>query len=386
MSRIQFDVTHPAHVHLFKHAIEELARDGHAVAVTSREKEITTDLLDAYGIAHTVLSKKGTRKAALVPEWLLRDVRTVRFAARFDPDVIVSRLSPTAVHAAKMVGAGAVAFHDHEGTNRLASALAPFTDRLCTPATFEADFGESHDRHAGVQELAYLHPDRFDPDRDRLREFGVDPDDPYVVLRFVEMGAHHDVGLDGFSAAAKRRLVRALSADTAVYVSTERGVDADVDAAQIPVPPAMMHDLLSEASLLVTDSNTMATEAGILGTPTVRSGAYAGTDQFSNFEVLTEAGLVESVAAEDRAVERALELFADPDAERRWRERRDEYVADKPDLTDYIVERVLSVAGDTPGKPEAEDSPRRPVAAGTARFDTQIDERGRKLADGEGDD
>ncbi|MGQ4556062.1 DUF354 domain-containing protein [Halobellus sp. GM3] len=355
MSRVHFDVTHPAHVHLFRHAIYELVDRGHAVAVTSREKELTTDLLDAYGIDHTVLSRKGTRTIELVPEWLLRDVRTVRYARRFDPDVVVSRLSPTAVHAAAMVGAGAVVFHDHEGTNRLANALAPFTDRVCTPATFDGDFGAPHDRHEGLQELAYLHPDRFDPDRDRLRDHGVDPDEPYAVLRFVEMGAHHDVGLKGLSTAAKRRLVDELSAHATVYVSTEGsddstgGDETERPAEAIPVPPAAMHDLLSEAALFVTDSNTMATEAGLLGTPTIRSGAYADTDDFSNFAALADAGLVESIADEDAAVDRAVELLTDTASETRWRRRREAYLDGKPDLTAYIVDTVLDVADDRSG-------------------------------------
>ena len=167
-----------------------------------------------------------------------------------------------------------------------------------------------------------------------------------------------------------------LSRDAAVYVSTERGIPADLDAQQIPVPPALMHDLLSEASLFVTDSNTMATEAGLLGTPTVRSGAYAETNEFSNFDVLFEAGLVESIAEEDRAVDRALELFEDPDAGRRWRQRRDAYVADKPDLTEYIVETVLAVAGGGPPERDASGSRQNPGGDRTVQA----------VSRGEGDD
>ncbi|GAB7011589.1 hypothetical protein [Halorubrum trueperi] len=344
MSRIHFDVTHPAHVHLFRHAIRELADDGHRVVVSSRDKELTTDLLDAFDVPHTVLSAMGDRKAALVSEWALRGVRTLRYDRRFDPDVVVSRLSPTAVASATLTGAGSVAFHDHEGTNRLAGALAPFLDRLCTPASFEADFGAPHRRHPGVQELAYLHPDRFEPDRDRLREHGVDPDSPYFVLRFVSMGAHHDVGLTGIGPAARRRLVETLAGRGPVYVSDEAAGEADPPAEAVPVPPALMHDLLSEAALFVTDSNTMATEAGLLGTPVVRSGAYAATDEFSNFAVLGAAGLVESVADESAAVDRAAELAADPDSGERWRRRRDAYVRGAVDVTDHIVETVLEVA------------------------------------------
>ncbi len=344
MSRIHFDVTHPAHVHLFRYAIRELVDDGHHVVVSSREKELTTDLLDALDIPHTVLSTMGDRKVELASEWIGRSVRTLEYDRQFDPDVVVSRLSPSAVAAAAAMGAGSVAFHDHEGTNRLAGLLAPFLDRICTPASFEADFGAPHRRHEGVQELAYLHPNRFTPDRDRLREHGVEPDDPYSVLRLVSMGAHHDVGLKGISEPAQRRLVDELSAHGPVYVSAEGSVSNDLSAEPMPVPPELMHDLLGEASLLVTDSNTMATEAGLLGTPVVRSGAYAATDEFSNFTVLGEAGLVESIADETAAVERAIELAADPDATDRWQRQREAYLADATDVTRYMVDTVLEVA------------------------------------------
>lgn len=344
MSRIHFDVTHPAHVHLFRHAIRELAEDGHRVAVSSRDKELTTQLLDAYDIPHTVLSAMGEGKTSLLSEWSLRGVRTLQFDRAFDPDVVVSRMSPTAVAAAKLTGAGSVTFHDHEGTNRLAHVLSKFLDRISTPETFEADFGAPHRRHPGVQELAYLHPDRFTPDRDRLREYGVEPDEPYAVLRLVSMGAHHDVGVDGITGATRRRLVDELSAHGPVYVSAEGELPQGFPADDIPVPPEWIHDLLAGASLLVTDSNTMATEAGLLGTPVIRSGGYAETDEFSNFDALGEAGLVESIADGCAVVDRASALAADPDAGSRWRRSRDAYVADAVDVTDHIVETVLEVA------------------------------------------
>ncbi len=345
MSRIHFDVTHPAHVHLFRHAIRDLADAGHGVVVTSRRKEITTDLLDAYGIPHTVLSTMGERKTGLLSEWGLRGARMVRYDWRYKPDVIVSRVSPTAVAAAAATGAKSVVFHDHEGTTRMTKALLPFIDRLCTSTTFRTDYGTPHRRHDGVQELAYLHPNRFEADRDRLREHGVEPDEPYAVLRFVSMGAHHDVGLEGLSPDAKRRLVDELSAFGPVYVSAEDGISTDLSAEPVPVPPAAIHDLLAEAGAVVTDSNTMATEAGLLGTPTVRSGSYTSTE-FSNFEVLGEAGIVESYGDEGRAVDRAVELAGDPDAPDRWERKRDAYLEGADDVTEFMVDTILEVASE----------------------------------------
>ena len=110
--RVHFDVTHPAHVHLFRHAIESLAREGHAVGVTAREKEVTTELLDAYAIEHEVLSRKREPAWTLGPEWGLRTLRTLDYVRRFDPDVVVSQLNPSAVGAAAITRTPNVVFHD----------------------------------------------------------------------------------------------------------------------------------------------------------------------------------------------------------------------------------------------------------------------------------
>jgi predicted glycosyltransferase len=44
--KILFEVTHPAHVHFFKHTIWNLKDRGHDVFVEARDKEMTLDLLD----------------------------------------------------------------------------------------------------------------------------------------------------------------------------------------------------------------------------------------------------------------------------------------------------------------------------------------------------
>src|SRR6056297_2847304 len=102
--RVLFDINHPAQVHLFRHAITELEEQGHETVVTSREKELTTDLLDAYGIDHRPLSAAGDGTASLVTELATREWRLLGVARSFDPDVIVSRLSPAAAHVSTVIG------------------------------------------------------------------------------------------------------------------------------------------------------------------------------------------------------------------------------------------------------------------------------------------
>lgn len=343
--RALFDLTHPAHVHLFKHAIRELAADGHAVRVTAREKDVTTQLLDAYDIEHTVLSTKGDRTYELATEWTLRALRTTRFALDFEPDVVVSHLNPTAVQAATVAGADSVVFNDQEASAMLARLAAPLTAAYCTPSTYRAARGRPHRRYDGFHELAYLHPNRFEPDADSLVEHGVDPDDHYAVLRFVSWGAHHDVNQKGLSNQAKRRLIEMLESSGNVYITAERELPREFDAYRLPVPPELVHQLLYHANLYVGDSQTMATEAAVLGTPAVRSNSFAGDGDMSNFVELEQRyELLYSTDDEGTAVSLARELLERPDTDGEWATRRSRLIDETVDVTAYMLDVLREVA------------------------------------------
>ncbi|QLG64330.1 DUF354 domain-containing protein [Halorarum salinum] len=342
--RALFDVSHPAHVHLFKHAAAELGGEGHDVFVASREKDVTTDLLDAAGIAHSPLTGVCDGRYGTAREWVAREGRLLRLVRRFDPDVVVSRLNPAAAHVSRLLGVPNVVFHDSEFAGLLERVTTPFATVVCTPAGFGRDFGERQRRYEGFHELAYLHPARFEPDPDALREAGVDPDEPYAVLRFVAMGAHHDVGHESLSPADKRELVERLEeeAGLTVYVSSEGPLPADLDDRRVPVPPEAVHQLLAHADVYAGDSGTMATEAAVLATPTARFNPYG--DEMGNFHELHEYGLVRTLHGVSDFVDAAVALATDPDAGDRWRTRRRDMLAEKVDVTAYMLETVREVA------------------------------------------
>ncbi|MFC7095801.1 DUF354 domain-containing protein [Halobaculum marinum] len=350
--RVLFDVTHPALVHLFAVPGALLRERGHEVVVAAREKDVTTHLLDAQDLPYTVVSRAGSGPLSRVGELLQREVGLARLARGVDPDVVVSQVDPAAVHVARLVGARAVVFDDSEPEHLAASITHPFADVVCTPANFRHDVPNQR-RYDGFHELAYLHPNRFSPDSDVLREHGVDPDEPYAVVRFVSWSAHHDVGRRGFSLDGKRELLAGLAEHGRVFVCRERvtaeGADV-VDTAPIPgvepcpVPPEALHDLLAFADCYVGDSQTMATEAAVLGTPAVRSNGFAGADDMSNFhELEDEYGLLTSVADEGEAGALAVETLRDPPHETHAR-RRDRLVREKIDVAAFVADVVEGTA------------------------------------------
>lgn len=335
-------VQHPAHVHFFRHAIHGLRDEGHEVLVYAREKEVTTALLEAYNIPYRTLAGTASSLLDLARVQTTYEYRLFRETRRHDPDVITAISGLAASHVAAVMGATSVIFTDNmTPTNKL---FGPFADVVCTPRNHHGDFGTKHVRYDGYHELAYLHPDRFEPNPKVLRTHGVQPEERFFVCRFSDMSAHHDVGEAGLSRMAKRELVSYLAERGTLYASIE-GDDDRFAEFDIPVPPHHVHHLLAYADLFVSDSSTMPTEAGILGTPTVRSNSFAGDDDVHcNFVELEERGLVRSTPNEDEALEIVRDILADPGAAERWSSRRDRLLNEKIDVTEFVID-TLRIAG-----------------------------------------
>ena len=348
--RVLCDVAHPAQVHLFRNALAELQERGHETFVTSREKEVTVPLLDAYGIEHRPLSTRGDSLPELLAELAVRERRLYGVARRFDPDVILSRLGPAPAHVSALQGCRHVVVSDtHIDSTPMRllkyTATLPFADTVCAPPEMEIPIDPQRRRPLPFQELAYLHPRYFDPDPTVLRRVGIDPDEPYFVVRTAGWDAYHDVGHAGLSPEGLRDLVGTLSAYGRVFVSAEGDVPADVEAERLGTDPADIHHVLYYADLYVGDSGTMSTEAALLGTPAIRTNTMVGPDDEVVFRQLEEEyGLLQSFTDERAAlatVERLVSAGLDQDV---WAQRRQRLLEEQPDVTERLVETVLETA------------------------------------------
>lgn len=341
--RIQVFTNTPAHVHLYKHAVRRLQELGHEVLVFARDYDCTLDLLDAEALPYVVYGKCGTTKGSLARNLPLHYLTIARETLRFRPDLIFG-MGSYAAHAGALSRTPVVLVLDSDIPSIDHRLATPFARSILTPAAFTRSLGANHYVFDGFKESAYLHPDVFEPDPSIREELGVGPDEPFVLVRFNAFGSHHDVNKSGFTAAERRELVEALTAHATVFVSDEGG---DLDLSGLParaydLHPARLHDVLSEASLLVADTQTMVTEAALLGTPAIRSNAFVGEGDMGNFIEIADAGLIFNLAEFDAVLERATELLADPSTDQTWARRRDRYVADMRNLTDLIVDVAVA--------------------------------------------
>jgi uncharacterized protein len=274
--KVLFDIVHPAHVHFFKHMIRGLEKRGHETRIVARDKDVTNALLDRLGFRYETVGRPKKSLFGMAGELLRRDLVLARVARKFRADLIVTR-NPAGAQAGRLLGIRSVFdTDDGKAAGIHFQAAAPFAHVITTPDCLDEDYGPRHVKYPGYKQSAYLHPNHFTPDRSVLAALGLRPGERYFIVRFVAMGASHDVGESGLTLEAKRALIDKLRGRGRVFVSSEGALPDEFAPLKFSLAPDRLHDALAFADLLIGDSQTMSAEAAVLGTPSLRVSSWSG--------------------------------------------------------------------------------------------------------------
>lgn len=333
--RIIVDIGHPAHVHFFKNFIWIMRARGHEILITASKKEVTSDLLKAYNFDYIFTCKRYSG-VGFAYELMKRDAQMFNLTRRFKPDVITGIHNTIAAHVSRVTRAKSIIFTDTEHARLANMVTFPFANVICTPSCFKKDLGRKQVRYNGYHELAYLHPNYFTPNPAALGELGLTENDKFIIVRFVSWSASHDVGQHGFDMTTKRRLVTELEKYARIFITSESPLPEEFENYRITTPPEKIHDLLYYATMYIGEGGTMATEAAILGTPSILCATWA--QYCGNYEdLLDNYGLVSIYSEPASALTRALQLMLVEDTKQEWQKKRDKLLADKIDVTQFMI-------------------------------------------------
>jgi len=338
---VLFDLGHPAHFHLFKHVIAHLRQTGHDVELIARQKECLQDLLDKVGWRYHLAPRSGTGLAALGRQAAQALQVAVRLSLAKPIDVMAGT-SIVVGPAARMTGATSLVFGEDDARTVpwFARLAYPPAHYIVTPRCLRFErHGRKHLTYPGYQELAYLHPDRFQPDPSVRSTLGVQPEERYFLVRLVALTAHHDIGQRGVSRAQARRLVEKLARHGRVFISAETKVDDDLQPYVLPTRPDQIFDVLAFADMVVGDSQTVTAEAAVLGTPAIRCNTFVGRLTYLE-ELEHRYGLTVGIRPEhfDRVLGTVDAWLAKADLKSQWRRRRHALISECVDLTEWILD------------------------------------------------
>ena len=341
--RILIDVNHPAHVHLFRNAAQEWERRGHSILWVARDKDIVIDLLHLYDIDFKLLSMHRRGILGLGQEMLIRDWKLLRIVLGYKPDVMLGT-SVNITHVSRLTPTRSIFFTESDPhLIRLITYLSfPFADVIVIPDVLpDTKWISKQVKHPSYHKLAYLHPNRFTPDPKVLDKLGIAPGEPFSIVRFIAWGASHDIGQGGLSTDAQRRVIETLQSHGRVFITTEVDLPPELAPYRFHIAPDLMHDALYYATLFVGDSQSMTTEAALLGTPALRCNSMVGrTTVIDELEYKYDLCYGFLPSQVDQLIAKINELFQTKDLKLQWDEKRKRLLADKIDLTDWIVEFV----------------------------------------------
>lgn len=263
---ILIDIGHPAQVHLFKGLIKELCYK-HNIFIIATNKEFVKELFDKYQINYLKIYKYPNGIITKLFFSLYRILNTMYFIKKYNIELLIG-VSFFNCIAGKFFNKESWMFDDTEHARNY-RFYRHFATKIFTPDCFFDDLGPKQVRYAGYHELAYLHPNRFTPNPEVLKEIGLIENDKFFVVRFVSWQATHDVGQKGLSIEDKRKLIETLKPYGKIIISSEKELPAEFEEYRMRIDPTKMHDLLYYATMYIGEGGTMASEAACLGTYSV---------------------------------------------------------------------------------------------------------------------
>lgn len=337
---ILFDIGHPGQVHLFKNVIKELKNRNHKIIITAKEIPAVVELLNRLDIQYISLGEKFDSILFKGLSQFAYDLRLLKILRKYKIDIAAGS-SITITHSSLPSKTKALVLDDDDAEAvKLFSCFAhPFADCIISPdALAHQRNNKKGITYKGTHELFYLHPGYFKPDINVVKEAGIDSKTPFFIFRFVSGKAYHDSGEKWMTMGQKLELINLVREFGNVYITTERKIDPELEKWQLKISPEKIHHLMYFASMFVGDSQTMTSEAAILGTPAVKCNTFAHKLSIPNM-LEEKYGLCYSYQPSEFDVLclKIKELLKNNSLKEEWSQRRERFLSDSINPTTFLV-------------------------------------------------
>lgn len=269
---------HPSQLWVLKSVADQI-KEHYNIIWFLREKDITVPLAEKLGIPFQIISKGSKGLTGNLIEYIKTVFQCLAITKKEKIDLWITKNGASHL-AARILGKKSIAFSDDDIDIILLLAYSsfPFVNRIIAPeSTDMGHWDKKTQRIPGNFEMFYLHPDRFKPDSRIFSELGIAKNERFAIIRLVSLTAHHDIGAIGLHHDLISKVL-ALSTDhhIKIFITSEKPLEPNLEQYRLQIPLHRIHHALYYAAYFLGDSQTMTTEAALLGTPAFRINSFVG--------------------------------------------------------------------------------------------------------------
>ncbi|MGM9506804.1 DUF354 domain-containing protein [Larkinella sp. GY13] len=333
---------HPAQYLFLRETLRRLSNTGeHEITILIKTKDVLEELIKKDGFDYTnILTKqRGVSKLAILFSLFKRILLIIPIIIRKKPDLLVGT-DATIAQLGKLFGINRITIieDDYEVVKNLADLTYPFTQTILCPDVCQVGpWRAKKIGYKGYMKLGYLHPSIFTPSDNIYRKYNLG--ERCVLIRMARLTAYHDFGIRGINPDLLGKIIEMLlSKGYTVKISTESQIDVQFERYVLTIDPSDMHHVLSQAMLLICDSQSMSVEAAMLGVPSIRYSDFAG--KISVLEELEHTyNLTFGILPghESDLIAKIKDVIEQPDLKATFLLRRQKMLTEKIDVTSFLV-------------------------------------------------
>jgi predicted glycosyltransferase len=337
-NKVLIDIPHPHFVHFYKNVISSLGAEH--VVITCQNTAIVRYLLDNYHLQYFVIGDKGNKIFGKILKHIEYFFKYLIILRKYKVSVVVGTASGLLI-ASKLLNIKSVYFDDDDSA--VQGMVIKFNVKLAsyviTPKCLEFEgYGKKHFVYRGYQELAYLAPKYFSPNVSTLHKYSLQPY-KYALLRMNDFHAYHDISHTGISNEVKNSIVSLLEQQgLCVLISSESNLDIQYSKYQIKIDPIDIFDIMNFAYVYIGDSQTMASEAAVLGVPSIRCNTFK--DKISYLKELEITYSLTKAFRPDEDKDMLVYLkriITNPNIRDEWEKKREFMLSQMEDVNAYIL-------------------------------------------------
>jgi len=326
---------------MFKHTIHALKKAGHKVVIVIRPKDVLEQLCINEGLEYQkcgIRPDKGGKlaRAAVIVQ---RTVEIAKIVRKEKPCMLIGSDGVMA-YLGTIFNIPSFEFFDddYEIIKLYAWIFFPFySDLVCPNITNAGRWTKKKTGYEGYQKLSYLHPNIFTPDRNIVEKY-IPSDNPYFLLRLAKLNAHHDGGVGGINKTVGQHIIDILQPHGDVFITSERKLEPQFERYRLNINPSDMHHVMAFAKMYIGDSQSMAVESAMLGTPSLRFNDFAGKIRvLEELEHRYQLTFAIPTSEPERLYAKIDELLSMPYLHETFQQRRQKMLSEKIDVSSFFT-------------------------------------------------